>query len=641
MMQIAEITLYGYNGKVRHLPFDLGKVNIVTGRSKTGKSVIGDIVEYCLGGGACNIAEGIVRRSVAWYGLLLQFGNEQMFVARKNPDPGFQSSTYFYYEIGEKIDVPKCGDFISNSNVDTIEEILSARVGIQENLNIPPTRQTREALSANVRHALFYCFQKQVEVASNVLLFHRQGEPFMTQTIKDTLPYFFGIIDNNFLALVNEQQTLKRKIAIEKRNLSEIQAIQGGGLTRALSLILEAQNAGMLSQSIDHSELDARKAIEILQKVTSWQPNVVADADTDRLTALQSGCEEIIQTIRQVKDDISIAEQYIGAETGYSNEVQEQKLRLESIGLFENLDFDPNNCPLCSSPLSEILPDAVAIRKAIADLNNSIQHVEREKPKLVRYIIDRKVALQKLYEKRQRSEIEINGILRQSDESKLMKDRNSRCAKIIGRISLWIESVEIPSDTTDLLQSIASMETRLEEINSLLSQEAVEERLQSILSRIAVDMSQWAKTLQLEHCEYPYRLDLKKLTVVVDMDRPVPLQQLGSGSNWVGIHLITYFALHKYFVSMNRPIPRFLFIDQPSQVYFPSDEDALNTDKIEVNRLYDFIFKQTEELKGQFQVIIVDHANLSSKEFKTAVVQDWWHGDKLIPDDWIGNGKQN
>ncbi|WP_439651951.1 DUF3732 domain-containing protein [Pelosinus baikalensis] len=26
-------------------------------------------------------------------------------------------------------------------------------------------------------------------------------------------------------------------------------------------------------------------------------------------------------------------------------------------------------------------------------------------------------------------------------------------------------------------------------------------------------------------------------------ERPVPLQQLCSGSNWVGIHLIAYFAL--------------------------------------------------------------------------------------------------
>ena len=35
-MQIRELVLYGYNGKVRHLPFALGRVNIITGRSKSG-----------------------------------------------------------------------------------------------------------------------------------------------------------------------------------------------------------------------------------------------------------------------------------------------------------------------------------------------------------------------------------------------------------------------------------------------------------------------------------------------------------------------------------------------------------------------------------------------------------------------------
>lgn len=85
MMQIRELVLYGYNGKVRHLPFALGKVNIITGRSKSGKSAIGDIIDYCMGGDSCNIADGIVRDNVAWYGLLLQFDNERIFVARKNP----------------------------------------------------------------------------------------------------------------------------------------------------------------------------------------------------------------------------------------------------------------------------------------------------------------------------------------------------------------------------------------------------------------------------------------------------------------------------------------------------------------------------------------------------------------------------
>jgi len=80
-------------------------------------------------------------------------------------------------------------------------------------------------------------------------------------------------------------------------------------------------------------------------------------------------------------------------------------------------------------------------------------------------------------------------------------------------------------------------------------------------------MSEWAKALNLEHSENPFSFDMGKVTVVVDKpERPVPLAQLGSGANWVGVHLLTYFAFHKYFITANRPVPRFIFIDQPSQV---------------------------------------------------------------------------
>ena len=181
------------------------------------------------------------------------------------------------------------------------------------------------------------------------------------------------------------------------------------------------------------------------------------------------------------------------------------------------------------------------------------------------------------------------------------------------------------------------MQTRLDEIEELLSSEMIEERKQSVLSRMQVDMSSWAKELALEHSNCPYRLDLNKATVVVDkVDRPVPLKQLGSGSNWVGVHLITYFAIHKFFVENNRPVPRFIFIDQPSQVYFPSETDEQRTDWDEVSKIYRFITDRVREFEGKLQVIIVDHANLNDDDFRNHTIASWLsNDDSLIPSDWI------
>ena len=81
-MQIRELVLYGRNGKVRHLPFSLGTVNIITGKSKSGKSAVGDIIDYCMGGSSCNIADGVVRDTVDWYGFYNLKMNEFLWLER-------------------------------------------------------------------------------------------------------------------------------------------------------------------------------------------------------------------------------------------------------------------------------------------------------------------------------------------------------------------------------------------------------------------------------------------------------------------------------------------------------------------------------------------------------------------------------
>lgn len=303
-MQIRELVLYGYNGEVRHLPFALGQVNIITGRSKSGKSVVGDIIDYCLGGDSCNIADGVVRDNVAWYGLLLQFEHERVFVARKNPDKGQQTTGVCYIDIGEKIEAPDNCDFSSNTNVSGIEESLTRRIEISENLNTPPEGQSRLPLAANIRHALYYCFQGQDEIAAKNFLFHHQSDDFITQAIKDTIPYFLGAISEEALALENERSILKRKLTLEKRKLEENRFLMGGGSERAISLIGEARQAGLIDASTQIDYQNYREMYSVLQTAMNWSPSMIgSNSGMDRLTFLQSKLQEI----RDEFDEIGIS----------------------------------------------------------------------------------------------------------------------------------------------------------------------------------------------------------------------------------------------------------------------------------------------------------------------------------------------
>ena len=54
-MQISKIVLYNHLGDKRIVNFELGKVNIITGESKSGKSALIEIVNYCLASSSCDI----------------------------------------------------------------------------------------------------------------------------------------------------------------------------------------------------------------------------------------------------------------------------------------------------------------------------------------------------------------------------------------------------------------------------------------------------------------------------------------------------------------------------------------------------------------------------------------------------------
>ena len=104
-MQIKEIILYGDNEvKPRRIQFNLSSVNIITGDSATGKSALIEIVDYCLGKYQCSVPSGIIRDTVSWFAILLDFKNSQMFIARENPPMGKQNSNV-YFEIGNNLTI--------------------------------------------------------------------------------------------------------------------------------------------------------------------------------------------------------------------------------------------------------------------------------------------------------------------------------------------------------------------------------------------------------------------------------------------------------------------------------------------------------------------------------------------------------
>ena len=635
-MQILELVLFGKNGKKRTLPFASGKVNIITGESKTGKSAVGDIIEYCLGGTSCNIAVGVVRDTVDWYGLLLQFDVNRVFVARKNPDPGRQSTTLCYYEIGSDILSPEHADFSSNINVEGLENLLSKQIGISENIHLPEMIGSRSSLEANIRHSLFYCFQSQDEVTARNSLFHRQSEGLViTNAIRDTLPYFLGAVDEDVISLVSERRIKERELRVLSRQIAETESIRGTGSEKAVSLLSEAENVGLVSSFANIDKRDFASLYNILKDI-QLITKVVPSGSMDKLSTLQTQLAEAEEELNTIQDSINEASLYLSDASGFGSELAHQKVRLESIGLFEKLDFNQGKCPFCSGSLNPEPPGVKKLKDSILLLDKSINRIEKGRPQLRRFIDQQAKRKSELIDEISIIRAEIDGVYSQLQEARQIRDLNDRRAKVYGRISLWLESVDLSDNLLDYKMRIEELKNQIAEIDSKIGPESIRDRLSSALSVIQTDMTKWAQELGMEYSGSPYRLDMAKVSVIVDYGRPIPLKEMGSGANWLGSHLISMFGLHKFFVRNKRPVPGFLFLDQPSQVYFPegsiADEDM---DTQAVSDVFKFIRTRVSELDGKMQVIVVDHAKLDDDDFRSEIIEDWkYTGKKLIPTSW-------
>lgn len=103
-----------------------------------------------------------------------------------------------------------------------------------------------------------------------------------------------------------------------------------------------------------------------------------------------------------------------------------------------------------------------------------------------------------------------------------------------------------------------------------------------------------------------------------------------------------HLALHKWFVDKDRPVPRFLILDQPTQIYYPAEKDAggslevlKDADREGVIRIFRWLEERVDEMKGKFQLIVTDHAEVKQPWFTDAVVERWRNGEALVPKSWI------
>lgn len=645
-MNIRDIIIYSHSGQMRRITLNVTGLNIVTGRSSTGKSTLSDIVEYCMGQSNFNIPEGPIRDRVSWYAVIFQFAGEQVLIAKPAPAPTASSCSRAMIRRGALVEPPPFADLGHNADDETVVSLLSELLGIPANRTDVPQEQSRNTFAATIKHTYFYLFQKQGLIANKEQLFYRQHEPFMPQAMKDTLPILLGIAPDDRLEIDFKLRSARRDLKIAQRQLSEAQQFSEQLNVRALGLLSEAQQVGILARG--HSPNTTHEALVTLADITKWKPSPVPDEDTRRISELEDEIAVIRKERASANETLRATQLFAEKEAGFTTEAQEQKSRLESIHALPahpvsgewQWPFAPANMGL-DTPIGE------ALVRELQSLDRELEAVVGERPHLEEFTQKLLTRIQSMNQHLSSKAEELSAAIAANAAIAEMGNRNAAAARIVGRISLFLETYR-PDDDLVVLKG------RVDELQALIAQfergsgaADSAERLTSILNIISNRIGRYVAELEAEFSEYPFRLDFNQLTVVADRpERPVPMSKTGGGANHLAYHLGALLALHHFTSTNQKPMPSFLFLDQPTQVYFPSEqlyksasgsveETERDSDLERVRKLFAMLHRFATQESPGFQIIVTEHANLRDAWFQESIVEvPWSKPPALVPEEW-------
>lgn len=84
---IKAIIIFNKNGEKRVVPLEQG-VNIITGESKTGKSALVEIIDYCMCSTRSTIPKGKITDFTYLYTIVMIIGENSYVIARYNWNDG-------------------------------------------------------------------------------------------------------------------------------------------------------------------------------------------------------------------------------------------------------------------------------------------------------------------------------------------------------------------------------------------------------------------------------------------------------------------------------------------------------------------------------------------------------------------------
>lgn len=654
--QIRELILWPRDSSLppKRLPFALGSLNVISGVSRTGKSAVIPIIDYCLGADTCTIPVSTIRDRCSWFGVIVSTPQGEKLLARR--EPGGQRTTNEMFVMDGLSIEPPVSTPVRNTTVEAVKRSLDELAGLSQ-LEFEPDRGLGGFKGRpSFRDLMAFTFQPQNIVANQNVLFFKADTHEHREKLRTIFPYVLGALSPSVLAKQHELSQLRKELLRKERELKALEEVSERWIAEIRSWESQAREIGLIATPFD-AGTPTSTVIDQLREIvhgTDRTPAVsdaTIDASIKELVELQQEESERATAVGQLRRRLAEMEQLRSTTTQYKGQLQVQRDRLQISKWLANLHDEDHACPLCGQGLESGHEALSALLEALGQLEKSDDQFAGVPAAFDRELQRVKEQLRPAIEQLEGIRHRIRALARESSDAQQRQDATLEASRFLGRLEQALQHYERVGSDGELSTEVATLQERVKSLESEVQESAIKQRTNLALAKVASHAQRLLPGLDVEWPDDPMSLSATDLTIrVARSDREDFLWEIGSGSNWLSYHLAATLALQQFFMGLAAsPVPSFLIYDQPSQVYFPKrlverSQDAAKGDGGElddqdvdaVRKAFVTLAKVVEEAKGDLQVIVLDHATESVWGSVSPLnrVADWRGGEKLVPETW-------
>jgi hypothetical protein len=643
------------SNKTHFVEFQAG-VNIITGKSSTGKSAMIEIFDYCFGSSEFTVPAGVITDNTQLYFIVLSIKETYLFLARTPSKtkaflkeetvlPEVHKISSQYFEEKFFIAFPDfktlLGKYFGLDITDTDEDLQDRAFRYNNKKKGRPS----------IRNMTSFMLQHQNLIANKHSIFYRFDEKEKREQTIEQFKIFAGFVTQEYFIT-------KQKLADEERNLKLLESQQ-----KNISFQKEQnikQLDGLLKEftAITGNKLFTESYETILLNPDNYlikiqDKRIVTNPNSPESLKQLEEFKKQLNTLYAQKREKQAKFNNVTSSVSYANKYKDNLANLPEL---KNEKIYLSECPFCKTSNEIIENEANLLFDAIDWLNGEL----RKSPYLLESFESDKKALEcditHIGKKIEVVEAEIeklDEIIKNLNINRSLEEQGLKVKlKVENLLEGFInkESVNIEKDITKSKKQISDLK------NDIAIKFNVERKLRNAESDINKTMKKIGTNFDFEDSYKPINLKFSLETFELWHEKSerekIYLRSMGSGANWLYSHLCLFMAIHKYFCSLGNEslIPPILFLDQPSQVYFPisiqdtgenfdapqlkakegrkekTDED-LNAVTNLFNQMVIFCRDTLKETGIEPQIIITDHADnleLDGVEFESLVNGRRW-----------------